>query len=255
MKKIIKLLLLSLVLSSCSKENFTSTTSSLSYDIPIYKSSESLSTSFYNMNETTYKKLIENNSSFILYLYAATCSSCDSFTLLMKEYIAQTNYIIPIMDLDKYNTYTNSNFSNNSLLYFTEGKLTNYLSDFSDITSLKEIDSFFSSTFKISSTIFTNEITNKEFNSDINSYTFNSFKITKYYFDLLEENNSYLFFNEETNINNLNRYLLSKKITYLTYFETNEETTKYIEDLGFEYKNCIQVNVYSNIRSTITFNL
>lgn len=255
MKKIIKLIALSLLLSSCSKENFSSSTASLTYDIPIYKSSESLNTSFYNMEETTYKKLIDDKSSFILYLYASTCSSCDAFTLLLKEYIAESNYIIPIMDLDNYNLYTNANFSNNSLLYFTEGKLVNYLSSFDDITSIKEIDHFFQSTFKIASTTFNNKVTFKEFNLDINSYTFNSLEITSDYFYSLEGNHSYLFFNEETNIGNLNRYLLNKKITYLTYFETNDETIKYIQDLGFEYKNCIQVNVYSNIRSTTTFNL
>lgn len=120
MKKVIILLFFIMLVSGCKSNTF-------SLDSEYYKSNE-----FILINDTLFNNLIDNNKSFIVFVYDDSCITCKNFNEVLQEFIDKENIsIYKLSYKDMKNTILKKDIKYYpSLAIFNNGKLVNYLDAF-----------------------------------------------------------------------------------------------------------------------------
>ncbi len=151
-KKLLFLLSFSLLASSCGQESsvIESSSQEVRQSIPLFHYElNRLETAFsieympFEIDNTTFGYWINQKASFPLFVYASGCGSCDVFALNVKDYIRQESLSLPFMTLSSYQKTANPlSLSDSAFLFFHEGKLLTYKTDFDDIGSTKELKQY-----------------------------------------------------------------------------------------------------------------
>lgn len=159
-----------LLLTGCQKQE------SHSFEVPLFQA-RSLSLDenggmFLKLTKDGYESLIQEKASFLLFLPNSGCNSCDVFSTTLKSYVKKRKVIICIMDMDEYlQSKSHVSLSENSLLFFVDGVLKDYRSDFEGIFSLKDFENAFQDRITYTKTEVINDIVLQE-DSIFPSYTF-----------------------------------------------------------------------------------
>lgn len=122
MKKVIILLFFIMLVNGCKSNTF-------SLDSEYYNSNE-----FILINDTLFNNLIDNNKSFIVFVYDDSCITCKNFNEVLQEFIDKENVsIYKLSYKDMKNTILKKDIKYYpSLAIFNNGKLVNYLDAFDD---------------------------------------------------------------------------------------------------------------------------
>ena len=185
MKKIISLLLFCIIFAGCTKKEATT----------FYLEDKYYNTvSYITSNSEEVNELIENKSSFVLFVYQDLCVNSYNFEKVLNEFVNENQIgIVKIAYSDIKNTLLADTIKYYpSFVIFKEGKIVDYLDANSDEDTkyFKNIDDFsdwFKSYIKIKETKkIDNEVkednntTKREFNLD--SVTYDSKKVNIYFF-------------------------------------------------------------------------
>lgn len=94
-------------------------------DNPIYKDDSKDISLYHRLSIEDYEIMIEKKASFLLFIYAPGCFSCENVIHQFDAYIKNTSSLIHYMLLDDYNkTENHQSFYENTLLSFSSGSLT-----------------------------------------------------------------------------------------------------------------------------------
>ena len=148
-RKILILLACSLLATSCHEMEYDSTFIE-EHVIPLFhyegSSFEKEDKIEYMPLEITlknYHSLLNQKASFPLFVYGEGCGKCDLFSLTLKEYIHNEKVSLPFMTLAEYTKAENHiSISDSSFLFFHQGQLMTYKTDFDDIPTEKELKEY-----------------------------------------------------------------------------------------------------------------
>ncbi|MCR4698827.1 MAG: hypothetical protein K5762_05635 [Bacilli bacterium] len=151
-KKLLFLLSFSLLASSCGQESsvIDSSTQEAGWTIPLFhydlnhiESETGKDYMPFEIDSKTFGYWLNQKASFPLFVYASFCGGCDVFALHIKDYIRQENLSLPFMTLSSYQKTENPlSLSDSAFLFFHEGNLMTYKSNFDDIGSTKELKQY-----------------------------------------------------------------------------------------------------------------
>ena len=170
MKKRYCLFIPFLLLTSCQKQEH------ISFQVPLFQA-RSLSMDgnegmFLKLTKDGYESLVQKKASFLLFLPNSGCNSCDVFSTTLKSYVKKRKVIVCIMDMDEYLQSKNHvSLSETSLLFFVDGVLKDYRSDFEGIFSLKDFENTFQDRITYARSEVINDILLQE-DSIFPTYTF-----------------------------------------------------------------------------------
>jgi hypothetical protein len=216
-----------------------------SHGIPLLHYQKMSSAYFLSMSSTEYDELIEKNGSFIVYVLASGCQTCDVFGYILKSYIKENKYIIPFMYQDEFIKSRNSvSLTDSSIIYIENGKIKDYKSSFSDIGSKKELSDY------LKSKIFDTKINiddKIEYTTSLDSFECYHFLSEK---DELDDKSDYLFVKEKKmqDYTSVINYMLARNISNLIM--NQEEQEKDGGDIPYDEKTYLELQHDSQGKTT-----
>ena len=95
------------------------------------------------LDSETLSTCVEKKASFVLYVYEGTCQTCDSFGYVLKDFVYSYKKVLSYTPLREFEKASLSlSLSESSLLFFKEGKVIDYTTDFSNFGSKKDFASY-----------------------------------------------------------------------------------------------------------------
>lgn len=207
-----------------------------SHRIPLLHYQKMSSAYFLSMSSTEYDELIDRNGSFIVYVLASGCQTCDVFGYILKSYIKENKYIIPFMYQDEFIKSKNSvSLTDSSIIYIENGKITDYKSNFSDIGSKKELSDYLETKIFDTKINFDDKI---EYTTTLDSFECYHFLSEK---DELDDKSDYLFIKEKKmkDYTLVMNYMLARNISNLIM--NQEEQERNGGDMPYDEKTYLEL--------------
>lgn len=205
-----------------------------SFRIPLFQvsclSSVSKEGMFLSLSARQLEDLLKDKASFLLFIPAEGCNSCDAFFLTLKNFVKNRNVLICIMDMEEYLKSSGSlSLSDSSLLFYSEGRLKDYKTDFKGIFSVREFENAYKDRITYSETEIINDISIDRSKSAYLSYSFKESLIDDFSFK--KGNYLFSFGHPVFTYDAIDRFIEKNSVSRLGFFlKDHSFLDPYIED-------------------------
>ncbi len=244
MKKRFSFLLITLLLmGGCQNEESKPSIPLLHYEKACMEMSGTKVTRFLSLSSEEYDFICEKKVSSMVYVLASGCNSCDLFGYIMKTFVKKHDYILPFMTYDAYmNSKNHLNITDSAILFLNEGKVDDYMTDFSDIGSVEDLEGSLRKKTYDSKIYVHNESETSTTLESFDSYRFLSRK------DSCKDFESCLFLKETkiTQFMSIMTYMNDNGIKDMTFNSSEQTTEEKIFGIPYGESTCLEIHFDGN---------